>query len=149
MSERFELRCRPMLRTRRSLPSVLALMIAAGCGRSDPAAPAAAATTPAAPRTAYIAYRDARPVLEAFHGSLPADLAGKSPQQIEDAWPAWTARHDAAIRARLAQGDEDSVVNFWLYGTSFTRRPRATAQQLARMRRPDIEDLLVGRLDDM
>ena len=83
-----------------------------------------------------------------LQASLPAPLAGKPPQELEAAWPAWTAAHDAAIRARLAQGDEDSVVNFWLYGTS-SQPPRATAENLARLPRPDIENLLVARLDDL
>jgi hypothetical protein len=46
-------------------------------------------------------------------------------------WPAWVAQRDADIRARVAEGDEDSVVNLLLYGTSFTRRPRPTERQIA------------------
>ena len=130
--------------------AVILLCALAGC-RSEPSPPASA-PPPAPrdqPRTAYIAYADARPILESFTGSLPAPLAGKSPQELEAAWPAWTAQHDAAIRGRLAQGDEDSIVNFWLYGTSFTRQPRATADHLARLGRNEIETLLVARLDDL
>jgi hypothetical protein len=39
-------------------------------------------------------------------------------------WPEWIARHDADIRSRLLRGEEDSLVNFVLYGVSFTSRPR-------------------------
>lgn len=38
------------------------------------------------------------------------------------------------IRERLVQGDEDSVINFMLFGTSFTRRPRITLRGLAEAR---------------
>ena len=44
---------------------------------------------------------------------------------MEKAWPDWIERHDREIRARLAQGDEDTIVNWMLFGTSFTSRPRA------------------------
>ena len=37
---------------------------------------------------------------------------------------AWSQRQDKAIRARLQQGDLDSMVNLLLYGTSFTKQPR-------------------------
>ena len=40
-------------------------------------------------------------------------------------------QRDAGIRARIATGDEDSVVNLMLYGTRFTRWPRATPEALA------------------
>ncbi len=99
---------------------------------------------------ATMAYADARPVLEAHRDQLPPGLNGNTPLALETAWPAWAARHDAEIRARLAQGDEDSVVNFWLYGTTFTQLPRATEREMASLRtRTDAEDLLIGRLNDL
>ena len=59
-------------------------------------------------------------------------------------------RRDAEIRARLAQGDEDSVVNLWLYGTTFTTLPRATEQEMASLETRDAaEELLLRRLDDL
>src|SRR6185436_9252733 len=55
----------------------------------------------------------------------------------------------ADIRARLEHGDEDSLVNFWLYGTSFTARPRATPAAMAALKRDEAEDLLIARLGDL
>jgi hypothetical protein len=102
------------------------------------------------PRKAAISYVDARPALESHRDQLPAALKGKTPLEVEAAWPAWVSRHDADIRGRLAQGDEDSVVNLWLYGTTFTALPRATGQEMASLEtRADAEDLLVRRLDDL
>ena len=59
---------------------------------------------------------------------------------------------DLARDARIVgvEGDEDSLVNFWLYGTTFTALPRATEQQMASFQtRAMAEDLLLRRLDDL
>jgi len=144
-----------MLRSTARRAAVILSLAAAACRgetpQPAPASPAASAPAPKPPAAtaAYMPYADARPIVDALRSSLPADLKGRTPGDLEAAWPAWTARHDAAIRARLAQGDEDSIVNFWLYGTSFTSRPRATGQQLAGMRSGQVEELLIARLDDL
>ena len=114
------------------------------------AAPAATPAPAVVPAKVPIPYSEARPILEAHRDRLPAALKGKTASEQESAWPAWAAAHDAAIRARLAQGDEDSVVNLWLYGTTFTTLPRATEQEIASLAsRADAEDLLLRRLDDL
>lgn len=66
----------------------------------------------------------------------------------EPQWLAWAAKHDQDIRARLDQGDLDTLVNFLLYGTSFTRQPRISMQgegivQASR------SGVLRGRVDDL
>ena len=76
------------------------------------------------PRVEYISYNDALPILKVLADELPAGLQGLPEGQLKAAWPGWVRRSDAEIRARLAQGDEDSVVNFLAFGTSFTREPR-------------------------
>ena len=97
-----------------------------------------------------IPYLDARPVLDAHSSDLPAGLKGKTAADLESAWPEWVTGRDAEIRARLAQGDEDSVVNLWLYGTTFTTLPRATEQEMASLKNRDAaEELLLRRLDDL
>jgi hypothetical protein len=108
------------------------------------------AGAPAAIRTIPISYTEARAAITAHDGSLPSSLKGKSPAQLEAAWPSWVAQHNADIRLRLARGDEDSLVNFWLYGTSFTKLPRATDRELATLAdRDKAADLLESRLDDL
>ena len=83
---------------------------------------------------ANIPYSDVRPILETLRVDLiPAELRGLAPSQREPTWPEWVKRRDADIRARLAAGDEDSVITFLLFGVSFTAQPRysfatATAQ---------------------
>jgi len=106
---------------------------------------------------AYIPYADAKPIFEALREDLlPAEFRGLTPAQREAAWPGWVRQRDAAIRARVAEGDEDSVINLLQFGTSFTRQPRITEQQLAGvvMRKagsPDVfvpSPVLKARIDD-
>lgn len=88
-----------------------------------------------APRATYIPYTQAQPIVEALDDVLPAELKNISGEKRAAAWPGWVKRRDAEIRARLAQGDEDSIVNLLLFGTSFTRQPRVTEPDLARLGR--------------
>jgi hypothetical protein len=62
--------------------------------------------------------------------ALPTGLSGQSPGKLESLWPAWVKSRDTEIRERLTRGDEDTVVNFLLFGTSFTKQPRVTSEQL-------------------
>jgi SAM-dependent methyltransferase len=82
--------------------------------------------------TVNIPFGDGRPILELLQPQLwPAELRGKTPAALESFWPEWVTRENAAIRARIQAGDEDSIINFLLFGTSFTKQPRATETQLA------------------
>jgi len=75
---------------------------------------------------------------------------------MEAAWPLWIERRDREIRARLDQGDEDTIVNWLLFGTTFTSRPRAvlgavesgTADDRDLVLRRTME-LIAARLDDL
>ena len=75
-----------------------------------------------------VTFEQAAPVLRAAASNLPSALRGRSTPEIAWLWPAWVERHDRDVRARLERGDEDSLVNFWLYGTSFTSQPPAVAR---------------------
>ena len=59
-------------------------------------------------------------------------------------------QRDADIRARIATGDEDSLVNLMLYGTTFTRWPRATpaamAASAAHVRLDAVMDIIERRI---
>jgi hypothetical protein len=96
-------------------------------------ASALVAQTSGARRVVFIPYKDAKPILETEAEILPPGLAGKSEDELARNWPAWVARHDAEIRTRLAQGDEDSLVNFLAFGTTYTRQPRISTAQLAQL----------------
>src|SRR5947207_5001244 len=110
----------------------------------------AGAAVAVAAHAVAISYEQAKPTLAAYRDQRPAALRAKSDAAVAAAWPAWVASHNAAIRARLARGDEDSLVNFWLYGTTFTKLPRATPQDVAQLAsREQIAELLQRRLSDL
>src|SRR5262249_9239966 len=79
----------------------------------------------------YIGYHEARPILDAFKQVVPAELQSLPAQNTAAAWDKWVAAREREIRARLDRGDEDSLVNFLLFGTSFTSRRRLTLEFLA------------------
>ena len=115
-------------------------------------APAAAAQitppVPLAPGQTRVTFEQASPVLNALPSSLPAGLRGRSVQEIAQRWPAWIEQHDRDVRARLARGDDDSLVNFWLYGTSFTSHPPAVARA-SPLSAAALDEIVRGRLDDL
>ncbi|HEU5255047.1 MAG TPA: hypothetical protein VFU28_03600 [Vicinamibacterales bacterium] len=89
-------------------------------------------------------------------GTLPPDLNTLRPAQMEAAWPRWIERRDREIRARLDQGDEDTIVNWLLFGTTFTSRPRAVLGTVESGSAGDRDlvlrrtmELIAVRLDDL
>ena len=85
-----------------------------------------------APVAEVIPYSAAKSVVEALRDDLlPPELRALTPAAREATWPGWAARHDAEIRARLERGEEDSIINFLLFGTTFTSLPRAAERDLA------------------
>jgi hypothetical protein len=96
---------------------------------------------------AFIPYASVKPILDAERDRLPAEL--KNVDQAK--WTAWARRQDLSIRARLRQGDLDSMVNLLLYGTSFTRQPRISMEgegiaeaSRAGVLRARVDDLVAG-----
>lgn len=78
----------------------------------------------------FTPYSEAQPIFDALRSDLlPAEL--RDAPTREGSWPAWVRQHDAAIRARVAAGDEDSIIHLLLFGTSFTKAPRASERDLA------------------
>ena len=94
---------------------------------------------------AFTSYASVKPVLDQPGDLLPAEL--RNPNEAK--WSAWSQRQDKAIRARLQQGDLDSMVNLLLYGTSFTKQPRIkveafTEASKAGILRARVDDLVAG-----
>jgi hypothetical protein len=116
---------------------------------------ALAATAAVAPAR-FIRFSEARAILTDLRGRLPTELNSLTATRLEGAWPDWIAAHDRQVRARLDRGDEDTIVNWMLFGTSFTSRPRAVlgavesgaAGDQQQVLRRTIE-LIQGRLDDL
>src|SRR5438045_3384995 len=120
--------------TLRRLTIYISLLLAA-------AAFAAQSKMAAAPRVQFIPWEEAAPIVSAAPaGTLPPELAGKQPQQVMDLWPDWVRAEDKQVRERLAKGDEDSLVNLLLFGTSYTRQPRLSADFFEKLRASGAKD---------
>ncbi len=108
-------------------------------------------------KAVYVSYNEAQTVLEAFSQSLPAELNTQDPKQRPTVWTEWVKKSDQDIRARLAQGDEDSLVNLLLFGTTFTKQARVTPRQIEEINKQTgspalagerINEIMLGRLND-
>jgi hypothetical protein len=95
----------------------------------------------AAGRT-FTSYTAVKPVLDSLHAQLPPELRDPTPAK----WAAWTQSQDKAIRARLEQGDLDSMVNLLLFGTSFTTQPRIRVENIGEASKSGV---LRARVDDL
>jgi SAM-dependent methyltransferase len=98
----------------------------------------AAATLVAAaspPLVRFVTYDEAWPVMKTVLAqasttppgpSLPPEFSGTDVPKARDAFAAWVKARDADVRARVLQGEEDSLVPLLLFGTSYTSVPRLT-----------------------
>ncbi len=105
------------------------------------------------PKAQYVPFSDAQPILSQLDEILPPELKGKTAEQQAAIWPTWIASRDREIRARLDQGDEDSLINFLLFGTSFTKQARVTFSQLSQMKTraqgEAMSTLITSRINDL
>src|SRR5688572_7175078 len=101
--------------------AALASLVAVGARAQGPSATQSERTATGTP----IPYAEAKLILERLGPSAPADLAARPAAELESTWAEWVSRHNLEIRARLERGDEDSVINLLLFGTTFTSLPRA------------------------
>jgi hypothetical protein len=99
----------------------------------------------------YIPFLEAKPLFAALPKTfLPAELAEAHGEARETSWAQWVSRRDAEIRARLLQGDDDSIVNLLFFGTTFTTERRAATTDIARLAGPQpFLGGLARRIDDM
>jgi hypothetical protein len=130
-------------------------VVTAGGGRPGfafvAAGPPDRAGSPASKDAAFarpITLAEARPVLAALGDHVPQQLRNLSGPDAEARWAAWLKQRDGEIRGRIATGDEDSVVNLMLYGTSFTRWPRATPAAIAQAN-VRLDEVMDGRVSDL
>jgi SAM-dependent methyltransferase len=107
-----------------TLAAFLAIPFAASSQQTVPSS--------SAPVPSNFPYAAARLILETIPlDQLPAELRSKAASELPADWPAWVSTRDRDIRARLAAGDEDSVFNLVLFGTTFTGRPPLTERDIA------------------
>ena len=110
-----------------------------------------AAVQTEAPIVRYTPWGDAKLVIDALREDLlPELLRPTAPVSLQSLWPDWISARDRAIRERLARGDEDTVVNFLLFGTTFTDAPRPSPSDVARLAQDpgELPDMIAARVDD-
>jgi hypothetical protein len=96
----------------------------------------------------FSTFDDVDQVLRFFVGKLPVELI--PPESRQKFWPDWIVRHDREIRGRLLPGDEDTIVNWLMFGTSFTKEPKAlfevseTSHDLPKVISRRITDFIAG-----
>ena len=104
---------------------------------------------PAVRARTNIPYVDAKSTIDALQEDLlPTELKAKTSAERERMWPGWVTNRDRTIRARVAQGDEDSIFNLLLFGTAFTQQPRVP-DVLDSVRNARTAEVVQRRLDDM
>jgi SAM-dependent methyltransferase len=97
-----------------------------------------------------IAPEEVAAIVKRFGGDAPEALGGLLVRARDVAWPAWVSDQRARTRERLAAADMDSLVNFWLFGTSFTTLPPArSADVSASGAGLSVAAVLERRLDDL
>jgi hypothetical protein len=116
---------RRSLRLRRVLQSVLAKALCLAIGVTT------FAYSQAVSKAEFISLDAARPVLNAFSDSLPAELKPAGALSAA-AWSAWVRKADRDVRDRLNQGDEDTLTNLLRFGVTFTTEYRIDDEYLAR-----------------
>jgi hypothetical protein len=77
----------------------------------------------------YLSFEQAGPVLRAAGANLPAEL-GSPGLLTAEKWTRWVQNEDAAIRARLDRGEEDTLTNLLRFGVTFTKEYRIDDQYL-------------------
>ena len=68
------------------------------------------------PRARHARYAELQPVIDAHAAIAPVEFRSATGWARDERWSAWIAGHDREIRARLAQGDEDTIINWMLFG---------------------------------
>jgi hypothetical protein len=95
-------------------------------------APIAAVPQSRPPRSEFLSFTAAAPVVAAFRDSLPAEL--KSANGLDAAtWSAWVEKADQEVRDRLGRGDEDTLTNLLRFGVTYTKEYRIDDQYLLRL----------------
>jgi len=76
-------------------------------------------------RSSFTNYADVQQLLPFLTATLPAELNSSDVSIQRNRWSEWVIAHDREIRTRLLRGDEDTIANWLLFGTSFTKQPKA------------------------
>ena len=92
---------------------------------------------------------DVQRAVDALGPNVPDEFLARGAAALDGRWSRWLGQHEARLRQRLDRGDEDSVVNLWMFGTSFSRLPPARARDVQQDGRYSFEQVLAERLDEL
>lgn len=84
----------------------------------------AIAAIPQTKEPQFVSFEQARSALDAFPASVPKELNGRNPSDMKAYWPVWASKRDQEVRARLDQGEEDTITNLLRFGVTYTDQPR-------------------------
>ena len=90
-----------------------------------------ASTAARAQTPQFIPFSAAQPILNAYLGSLPAELKPGG-QPTAAAWDKWVRDQDKDIRVRIEQGEENTLTNLLRLGVTYTKEPRIDYEYLAK-----------------
>jgi SAM-dependent methyltransferase len=76
-----------------------------------------------------LSFAEALPVITAHRADLPSDFPEEATSDPK-AWANYVEKRSRELRARLEQGDLDSLANLLLFGTSYTKAPVITPESL-------------------
>ncbi len=121
---------------KRPLFSVLVFVLLGGC--------AAGAQTPQ-----FVPFSAAEPVLNSYLSSLPTELK-PSGKPTAAAWDSWVHIQDKDIRARVEEGEENTLTNLLRLGVTYTKEPRITYEYLGQYGHSSFVDGVADkRTDDL
>ena len=83
--------------------------------------------------TVSMPYEEVQPIAMALKEAAPVELRRSEPDALAKAWPVWAARRSTVAQERMTRGDEDTLGNLIIFGTSFTAQPRLIQKDLAPM----------------
>ncbi len=97
-------------------------------------------------RAQFMSLEEARPVLAATPGSVPAELQSGSLNEAR--WANWLRSADANVRRRLEAGEEDTLSNLLRFGVTFTTEYRIDDEYFARYGESSLVDSFARRRAD-
>src|SRR6516162_10039386 len=97
--------------------------------------------------SSFATFDDVDEVLRFLEGKLTNELKSSDLSLRRKIWPDWIIKHDREIRGRLLPGDEDTIINWLLFGASFTKERKALFEVPETSR--DLQKVISKRTTDL
>ena len=100
-------------------------------------------------QTTVLPYAQARRAFSGLAESVKVGLPDPNPLRSEAEWGAWIVQRERDVRGRLERGDQDTIVNWLLLGTSFTKHPPALTDATRAKTGLSLSNLITARTRDL